>query len=43
MQDIAKALIGLLQRKGNQIVAQAQRRTSQQFIWVKRNIVAWSR
>jgi len=43
MQDIAKALIGLLQRKGNQIVAQAQRRTAQQFICVKRNIVAWSR
>jgi len=43
MQDIADALVSLLKRKGNQILSLAQRRTAQQFICVKRDIVAWSR
>lgn len=43
MQSIADALVNLLKRKGTQIFAQAQRRTAQQFICVKRDIVAWSR
>ena len=43
IQDVASALIRLLQRKGDQIVTQAQRRTAQQFICVKRGIVAWGR
>jgi hypothetical protein len=43
MRDIADSLVNLLKRKGNQILSQAQRRTAQQFICVKRDIVAWSR
>ena len=43
MQDVASALIKLLQRRGDRIMTQAQRRTAQQFICVKRGIVAWGR
>jgi hypothetical protein len=43
MQAVSRALVKLLQDKGKKIVAQAQRRTAQQFICVKRGIVAWSR
>lgn len=43
MTEIANALIDLLKRKGSQILAQAQRRTAQQFICVKHGIVAWNR
>ncbi|MBD2110349.1 MULTISPECIES: hypothetical protein [Cyanophyceae] len=43
MQAVSRAMIKLLQDKGNKIVAQAQRRTAQQFICVKRGVVAWSR
>lgn len=43
MQAIARALVKIIQGKGDKIVAQAQRRTAQQFICVKRDIVAWNR
>jgi hypothetical protein len=43
MQAIARALIKLLQDKGNKIVAEAQRRTAHQYICVKRGVVSWSR
>lgn len=43
MQAVSRALVKLLQDKGNKIVAQAQRRTAQQFICVKQGVVAWSR
>jgi hypothetical protein len=43
MRAVSRALIKVLQDKGKKIVVQAQRRTAQQFICVKRSIVAWSR
>ena len=43
MQMVARALIKLLQDKSRKIVSQTQRRTAQQFICVKRDIVAWNR
>lgn len=43
IKNIAKTLITLLKRKSHHILTQVQRDTAQQFICVKRNIVAWSR
>jgi len=43
MQMVARALIKLLQDKSRKIVSQTQRRTAQQFICVKRDMVAWNR
>ncbi|MEP1079577.1 hypothetical protein NDI52_29650 [Leptolyngbya sp. PL-A3] len=43
MDQIATALVEVLRTKSQRIISQVQRRSSQQFICVKRTIVEWSR
>jgi hypothetical protein len=43
MQAIATALIQVLRTKSQRVVSQVQRRSSQQFICVKRSLIEWSR
>ncbi|WP_414551139.1 hypothetical protein [Anabaena sp. CCY 0017] len=43
MQTIASGLIDVLQTKGEKVISQVQKQSSQQFICVKRSIIEWSR
>jgi hypothetical protein len=43
MQKIASSLITVISTKGEKIISQVQRESSQQFICVKRGIIEWSR
>lgn len=43
MDAIATALIAVLRNKSQKILTQVQRRSSQQFVCVKRSIIEWSR
>lgn len=43
MQAIATSLIAVISSKGEKIISQVQRQSSQQFICVKRDIIEWSR
>ncbi|HEY9690904.1 MAG TPA: hypothetical protein V6D15_01735 [Oculatellaceae cyanobacterium] len=43
MEKIGTALISILRTQGQTIIAQVQRRSTQQFICVKRSVIEWSR
>jgi len=43
MENIGTALISILRTQGQKIIAQVQRRSTQQFICVKRSVIEWSR
>ncbi|MBE9199362.1 MULTISPECIES: hypothetical protein [unclassified Nodularia (in: cyanobacteria)] len=43
MQTIASSLIDVLKTKGEKVISQVQKQSSQQFICVKRSIIEWSR
>lgn len=43
MELMAAALISVVRDKGQKVISQVQRRSSQQFICVKRSIIEWTR
>ncbi|WP_414530133.1 hypothetical protein [Nodularia chucula] len=43
MQTIASSLIDVLKTKGEKVISQVQKQSSQQFICVKRSIIEWLR